>query len=113
MENTINITPIIETGILLVAAIVSAFVIPWIKSKTKNEDMEDFLRWVEIAVAAAEQIYESTDGVAKKHYVLTYLRDKGITVDEEDIENAIEAAVIRLHNELRTQNGGEDNGESK
>lgn len=113
MENTINITPIIEAGIFLIAAIITVFVIPWIRSKVKNEDMTNFLRWVELAVAAAEQIYESTDGVAKKHYVLTYLRDKGITVDEEDIENAIEAAVIRLHNELRTQNGGEDNGKSK
>lgn len=113
MENTINITPIIEAGVLLIAAIISAFVIPWIKSKAKNEDTTDFLRWVEIAVAAAEQIYESTDGAAKKNYVLAYLRGKGITVDAEDVENAIEAAVIKLHNELGKKAGGEKNGESK
>lgn len=110
MEN-INITPIIEAGILLVAAIVSVFVIPWIKSKAKNEDTTNFLRWVDIAVAAAEQLYESTDGAAKKNYVIAYLRGKGITVDAEDIENAIEAAVIKLHSELKAKNGGDGHAE--
>ena len=111
MEN-INITPIVEAGILLIAAIISVFVVPWIRSKAKSEGTSDFLRWVEIAVAAAEQLYESTDGAAKKKYVLAYLQGKGVTVDEEDIENAIEAAVIKLHNELIAKGGG-DNGESK
>ena len=109
--NNINITPIVEAGILLIAAIISAFVIPWIKSKAKIEDTTDFLRWVEIAVAAAEQLYESTDGAAKKKYVLTYLHGKGITLDAEDIENAIEAAVIKLHSELKAKNGGDTDAE--
>lgn len=109
--NNINITPIVEAGIFLIAAIVSAFVIPWIKSKAKNEDTANFLRWVEIAVAAAEQLYESTDGPAKKLYVLDYLSGKGITMDAADIENAIEAAVIKLHSELKAKNGGESHAE--
>lgn len=103
----INITPIAQAIIALVAALISAFVIPWIKSKATNERIADFIRWVEIAVAAAEQLYESTDGEAKKDYVVNYLRGKGITMNEEDVENAIEAAVIKLHNEL--YKGGEGN----
>ena len=106
MEN-INLTPIFQAAILLVAAIVTTFVVPWIKSKAKNEDMAIFLRWVEIAVAAAEQLYESTDGEKKKAYVLAYLNGKGYTVDVDDLENAIEAAVLKLHNEL--SKGGGDN----
>ena len=106
MEN-INLTPIVQAAIVLIAAIITTFVVPWIKSKLANEDMAIFLRWVEIAVAAAEQLYESTDGVAKKEYVLTYLREKGYTVDVDDLENAIEAAVLKLHNELNK--GGGDN----
>lgn len=103
----INITPIAQAIIALVAALISAFVIPWIKSKATNEQTANILRWVEIAVAAAEQLYESTDGAAKKNYVIAYLRGKGITMNEEDVENAIEAAVIKLHNEL--YKGGEGN----
>ncbi len=99
MEN-INITPIVQAAIVLLASIVTTFVVPWIKSKVKNEDMDIFRRWVEIAVAAAEQLYASTDGAAKKEYVLTYLRDKGCSVDVDDLENAIEAAVLKLHSQL-------------
>ena len=106
--NNINITPIVQAAIVLIASIVTTFVVPWIKSKVKNEDMAIFLRWVEIAVAAAEQLYESTEGELKKEYVLTYLRDKGYSVDVDDLENAIEAAVLKLHNEL-SRNGGGNN----
>ncbi len=101
----INVTPIIEAGIFLVTAVFSAFVIPWIKSKAKNENTADFLGWVEIAVAAAEQIYKSGEGAAKKLYVLEYLRGKGIVLDEADIENAIEAAVLKLHAQLYSKEG--------
>lgn len=106
--NNINITPIVQAAIVLIASIVTTFVVPWIRSKVKNEDMAIFLRWVEIAVAAAEQLYESTEGELKKEYVLTYLRDKGYSVDVDDLENAIEAAVLKLHNEL-SRNGGGNN----
>ena len=41
---------------------------------------------------------------------LTYLRNKGYSVDMDDLENAIEAAVLKLHNEL-SKNGGGDNAE--
>lgn len=102
----INLTPIAQAVIAIVAALISTFVIPWIKSKAKNEDTANFLRWVEIAVAAAEQLYESTDGEAKKDYVLNYLRDKGYSVDVDDLENAIEAAVLKLHSELAKKGDG-------
>ena len=105
MEN-INLTPIAQAVIAIVAALISTFVIPWIKSKVKNEDTANFLRWVEIAVAAAEQLYESTDGEVKKDYVLNYLRDKGYSVDVDDLENAIEAAVLKLHSELAKKGDG-------
>ena len=38
MEN-INLTPIVEAAIVLIAAIVTTFVVPWIKSKVENEDI--------------------------------------------------------------------------
>ena len=104
MDN-INLTPIMQAAVVLIASIVTTFVVPWIKSKVANEDMAIFLRWVEIAVAAAEQLYESTDGEKKKAYVLSYLLEKGYTVDVDDLENAIEAAVLKLHNEL-SKGGG-------
>lgn len=95
-----DITPIINAIIALIAALVSAFVIPWLKRKVAAYDLDALLSWVQIAVAAAEQLYTSLQGDDKKQYVLRYLAEKGYDVNAEDIENTIEAEVLRLHSEL-------------
>ena len=106
--NTIDITPVANALIALAAALVSVVVVPWLHAKFDAEKMAEFLRWVEIGVAAAEQLFGSADGLKKKIYVVNYLKGKGCTLDMEDIENAIEAAVLKLHNELY---GGGGNAE--
>ena len=72
-----DLTPIFNAVIALVAALVSAFVIPWVKRNTTAQEREDFLRWVEIAVAAAEQLFHATQGAEKKKYVIAFLEEKG------------------------------------
>ena len=42
------------------------------------------LRWVEIAVSAAEQLFDAKNGNAKKQYVVSFLEERGYRVDEED-----------------------------
>lgn len=95
-----NLTPVIEAVIALVAALISAFVIPWIRRNTSAQDRDDFLRWVEIAVAAAEQLFASTQGKEKKKYVIAFLEEKGYTWSESELNAAIEGAVLKLHREL-------------
>jgi len=95
-----NITEILEAFMYVFVVIMSLLVIPFIKSKVGAQNMDEFLRWVDIAVAAAEQLYDSTNGPMKKNYVLNYLTDKGFVVDEVELNLAIEAAVNRLHHEL-------------
>lgn len=95
-----DLTPIVNAAIALIAALISAFVIPWIRRNTSAQDRDDLLRWVEIAVAAAEQLFLSTQGKAKKEYVTAFLADKGCVVSEEELNAAIEAAVLKLHREL-------------
>jgi len=94
-----NLTPIVEAVIALLAALVSAFVIPWVKRKASAEDLQQLQAWVQIAVAAAEQLYNQTDGGKKKEYVMEYLQSKGYKIDSTLI-NTIEAEVLKLHNEL-------------
>lgn len=95
-----DITPIINAGIAILAVLATAFVVPWLKRKISAADTENFFKWVDIAVAAAEQIYTSVDGDAKKQYVLNYLKTKGYNISASDVENAIEAAVLHLHSAL-------------
>ena len=97
---SIDITTIAQAVVALLAALVSAFVIPWVKKKIGAENMTEFLKWVDIGVAAAEQLFESTDSVAKKQYVSVFLESKGFKINAAELDNAIEASVIRLHNEL-------------
>ena len=62
--------------------------------------MTEALKWVKIAVAAAEQIYTAADGDKKKQWVLDYLEQRGIILDEDELDAAIEAAVLELHSQL-------------
>lgn len=100
---TTDLTPIINAVIALAAALITAFVIPWLKQKTNEQDREDLLRWVEIAVAAAQQMHYQLSGEARKSYVLEFLESKGFSVNNAEIDNAIEAAVLKLHKEMESK----------
>ena len=96
--NMIDITPVINAVIALLAAGVSVFLIPWIKSKTTDAQRKELREWVKIGVAAAEQLYKGQGcGEEKKKDVLEFLASMGFTVDEEAINAAIEAAVNQLN----------------
>ena len=94
-------TMIIEGLITIIIGLVSAFVIPWIKAKINAEDLAEIVKWVKIAVQAAEQIYkESGMGPAKKAYVVSFLNDRGVMFNEKEIDTLIESAVLELKKEL-------------
>lgn len=96
----IDMTEIWLAAIYLLVTLVSALAIPVLKNKVGAQNMDKFLKWVDIAVAAAEQLYSVSDGKSKKEYVLAYLAEKGFSVDGAELDMAIEAAVNRLHREL-------------
>lgn len=96
---TFDITPIIEAVIALAGVVVSCVLIPYIKSKTTAEQQKEINAWVKIAVSAAEQIYVGSGrGEEKKAYVIKWLREHGVTVDEAKLDALIEAAVYELTN---------------
>ena len=93
----IDITSIVNAVIALLAAVVSTFLVPWMKGKVEAQKLEKIMDWVTIAVSAAEQIYnESGMGEKKKQYVLDFLEGKGLTVDINSVDAMIEAAVYGL-----------------
>ncbi len=97
-----DLTPIFESLTALFAAIITVFVVPWLKRKTTQQDREELLKWVDIAVAAAEQLFDSSRGKEKKNAVVAFLKEKGFTFSESELDSAIEAAVLRLHRGLET-----------
>ena len=99
MEIT-EIAGIIKLAIELVIACASLWLVPWLRAKLNAEQVADMLRWVEIAVSAAEQLYDAARGDEKKKYVVSFLEDHGYRVDDDEVDLAIEAAVLKLHSEL-------------
>lgn len=93
-----DITPIIEAVAALIAVIITAVVIPYIKSKTTTQQQAQINAWVKIAVAAAEQIYKGSGrGEEKKEYVINWLEERGFTLDEDEVDALIESAVYELN----------------
>lgn len=93
-------TQIISAVIALISALVSAFLIPWLKTKIDANKLQTIKTYVEIGVKAAEQLYAATDGKEKKAYVINFLAEHGIRFDVSTIDQLIEAAVLQLHHEL-------------
>ena len=87
-------TQIISAVIALISALVSAFLIPWLKTKIDANKLQTIKTYVEIGVKAAEQLYTATDGEEKKAYVINFLAEHGIRFDVSTIDQLIEAAVL-------------------
>lgn len=96
----IDLTPIIEALIALLAAIITAYAIPWLRNKLGTQKFDELKTWVGIAVEAAEKIFNETGmGEVKKQYVLSFLEEQGYIVDTDVIDALIESAVYNLKGE--------------
>ena len=93
-----DITKIVEAVITLLCAVITCIVIPLIKSKTTLSQRQELMEWVKIAVTAAEQLYKGSGrGAEKKKYVLEWLAQRNIKVDETEINAMIESAVHEMN----------------
>lgn len=93
----VDLTGLINAVIAVASALITAFLIPWIRSKTTEQQRAAINEWVKIAVFAAEQIFKGAGrGQEKLEYVLNFLNSKGFDVDAESVKAMIEAAVLQL-----------------
>lgn len=92
-----DLTPIIEGVITLAVAIITAFVIPYLKEKIGAAKYAKMVEWVHVGVKAAEMLYTGVGrGAEKKAYVVELLYEKGFTVDADSLDALIESAVLEL-----------------
>ena len=92
----VDLTPIFQALIALLAALITAKVIPWIKSKISNEHQMAMMATVKIMVYAAEQIYGAGRGDQKLAWVENALKEQGYKLDTKMIKGLIEAQVKEL-----------------
>lgn len=93
----IDLTPVFQAIIALLAALVTYRLIPWIQSKTTKNQQEALITAARIAVLAAEQVFGSGRGKEKFNYALAALKAAGFNIDGSIAIAAIEKAVRDLH----------------
>ena len=85
----VDLTPIFQAIIALLAALVTYKLVPWIKSKTTAEQQALLSTTVKTLVYAAEQLYGAGKGAEKLDYVVSELEKRGFTADRAEIEAAV------------------------
>ena len=90
---TIDLTPVFQAIIALLAALITYKLIPWIKAKTTKQQQDNLALAARIAVYAAEQIFGSGKAEEKLEYALAALRRIGYNVDTQLVRESIEEAV--------------------
>ena len=92
----IDLTPIFQAIIALLATLITYKLTPWIKTKTTKAQQENLAAAAKIAVYAAEQLYGANNGEKKLEYAKQALQAAGYDVNPETLRAAIESAVYSL-----------------
>lgn len=82
----IDLTPIFQAIISLIAALVAYKLIPWIKSNTNLAQQDAMLLVTRTLVFAAEQLYKTGIIQDRLDYVVKQLGIRGYKVDLDTIE---------------------------
>lgn len=93
---------ILKIVVIISAALISAYLIPFIKAKTANTKYGDLLDIVEKSVKAAEQKYKGSGQGSIKYekvvdYVTSELLKRGIIITDEQLDTLIEAFVYEIN----------------
>ena len=89
----IDLTPIFQAILALLAALITYKLIPWIKSRTTAEQQAMLAATVRTLVYAAEQMYGAGRGAEKLDYVIKQMEARGYTADRDEIEAAVSQMV--------------------
>lgn len=106
---TIDLTQIILAVITLIGALVTRYLIPWIKEKTNERQFEALKILAKVGVYAAEQLFSTEQWKEKKQYVLDFLKQNGYEIDAP----AVDALIESLVRELRIEQGGPKGAEQQ
>ena len=92
----INLTPLFQALIGLIAALITVYLIPWLRSRTTSEQQAQIGAAVHIAVYAAEKLYGAGRGDEKLAFAVSYLRAHGFDLDAETLKGQINAAIQEM-----------------
>lgn len=107
MDTNTIITIISRIIIPVCGAIITYFIVPWLKAKTGEEKFRTIMSWVYRAVDAAEQIFPAGDNGSKYGYAVEFIKEQakkvGIELTDNEIRTLIESAVSMLPKSHETE----------
>ena len=95
--SNINWSPLFNGLIALAGVILTAYIIPLLKQSLSSKQLENVRLAVNTSVRAAEMLFSTEQGEAKKKWVLDYLASQNIGIDEKQVNALIEEAVYELN----------------
>ena len=95
----IDLTPVFQSIIALLAALVTYKLIPFIRSKVTEQQFSNLEAAARVAVYAAEQIFKSGDNAAKLDYAVNQVLEAGFDLNVDTIRAAVEQAVYGMKSE--------------
>ena len=95
--SNINLSPLFNGLIALAGVILTSYIIPLLKQSLSSKQLENVRLAVNTSVRAAEMLFSTEQGEAKKKWVLDYLASQNIVVDEKQLNALIEEAVYELN----------------
>lgn len=99
-----DFTAIFQAILALLGAIITYWLVPYVKSKATAQQQANVAILVRTAVAAAEQLYGAGMGKAKLDYAQAWLNERGVKYSRAEIE----AAVRDLGNDIVSVLGAGD-----
>lgn len=98
---TIDLTQIILGVLTVIGAVITRYLIPWLKEVLSDRQYEVLKVLARTGVYAAEQIFPAEKWEEKKAYVVNLLKENGYSVDK----TAVDALIESLVRELRIEQG--------
>jgi len=97
---------ILKVVISVCAALITVYVVPYIKTLRNDARYSALIDIVEVAVLAAEQtVTGEKQGAIKKEQVMEFVRDwmtkQGIDITYEQLSQMVEAAVYSMKQEAK------------
>jgi len=101
---TIDLSPLTQAVAAIMMAIITGYVIPWLKAITEQKKQDNNKVIVETLVKAAEQVFKNEgEGQKKLEYVQTELEKRGMETNTPVIEAVVFDLTTQVAQQVETE----------
>lgn len=85
----LDLTDLFQAALAVLATLITGYLIPWLKAKAGKEKQELTETMIDVAVYAAQQLYETNTISNRLDYACSWLKARGVTVDRAQVEACV------------------------